>query len=93
MPRSTALIGVDEHLAWVVRVPEAPAGVTPVAPDDRALSQARFDESARAVATSLTSRGLDDFALRVVRLVLQALDEPPDLPFIGEPFGGEAGTD
>jgi hypothetical protein len=41
------------------------------------------DEAARA----------DIMVGAITRAVLEFLSDPPDLPFIGEPFGGEGGTD
>jgi len=29
----------------------------------------------------------------ITRAVIEFLGEPPELPFIGEPFGGEGGSD
>jgi hypothetical protein len=93
MPSPTALISVDEQLLWVVRIPECVAGsARSVAPDQVAGTCAEFDALAASLATG-ERPALDDLAALAAHLALRALADLPDLPFIGEPFGGEGGTD
>jgi len=91
MPRACITVTVDAQLRWVVRVPEALAGAT------RASSAAQL---ARLGAELETLPVTPDEAVRadilvgaITRAVLESLGEPPELPYIGEPFGGEGGTD
>jgi hypothetical protein len=91
MSQASITVAVDAQLHWVVRVPEALAGAT------RAASSAQL---ARLVAEFDAMQVAADDAARAEALVgtiasavIECLGEPPDLPFIGEPFGGEDGTD
>ena len=91
MPRTSVAVAVDEQLLWIVRVPEVPAGAT------CASSVAQLARlGAELDASHLTAHGVlrTDIAVGVItRAVLESLCEPPELPFIGEPFGGEGGSD
>jgi hypothetical protein len=93
MSYPSALFSVDEQLLWVLRVPESLTGAArPATPEAIAGARAGFD----ALADGLGGKGcgaLDDLAALAARLALRALADLPDLPFIGEPFGGEGGTD
>ena len=91
MLHASITVTVDAQLHWVVRVPEALAGAA------RASSAAQL---ARLGADFDAMQGTADEATRadimvgaITRAVLEYLSEPPELPFIGEPFGGEGGTD
>ena len=91
MSQASITVAVDARLHWVVRVPEAPAGAT------RASSSAHL---ARLIAEFDAMQVTVDEAARaeamvgiIVDAVIEFLGEPPELPFIGEPFGGEDGTD
>jgi hypothetical protein len=91
MPRPCRTVSVDDQLHWVVRVPSVPIGASrPSAPEQldglsRELEMARDRHS--------ESWQHDAIVDAVAMTVLTILQEPPDLPFIGEPFGGEDGTD
>ncbi len=93
MSLPTTLIGVDEHLAWVVCVPESAAGSSRAATSDHiAEASAGFDALAARLSDD-PHPGLTDLAALAASLALRALADLPDLPFIGEPFGGEDATD
>ncbi len=93
MLHPSTFVHVDEQLCWVVPVPECVLGsVRSATPEYIARGRAGFD----AAADDLTRRGqprLDDLAALAARLALSALADLPELPFVGEPFGGEEGTD
>lgn len=91
MPHASITVPVDARLQWVVRVPEALAGAA------RASSAAQLaslgaELDAMQVAAHEAVRA-DIMVGVVARVVFELLSEPPPLPFIGEPFGGEDGTD
>jgi hypothetical protein len=89
-------VAVDDDLVWVTAVPAVPLGAA------RAPSAAAFVRLCVGLADDLAAAGgsasdiaeaeagLVDAAARVVA---GYLDDLPDLPFVGEPFGGEEGTD
>jgi hypothetical protein len=84
-------VTVDAQLHWVVRVPEVLAGATrPSSSAQLASLGAEFD--AMRMTADEAARA-DITAGAVTRAVIAFLSEPPELPFIGEPFGGEGGTD
>jgi hypothetical protein len=97
VPRPSVIVEVDEQLQWVLSVPELIVGAARAAtPDDVAAMSAFFDALSRALATPDAALDGDVLADRVGRAVRAALSDQhglPDLPFIGEPFGGEGGTD
>jgi hypothetical protein len=94
--RAVSAVPVDDDLVWVTAVPTVELGAA------RAPSPAAFvhlcvqfaQESAAAgggaLEVALAEAELVDAAARVVAGYLEDL---PDLPFVGEPFGGEEGTD
>jgi hypothetical protein len=89
-------VAVDEDLVWVVAVPLADRA------DARGASPAALVHLSVRLAQDLAAAGggapeaafseqeLVDAAARAVAGYLEDL---PDLPFVGEPFGGEEGTD
>jgi hypothetical protein len=89
MPRPRAIVTVDEQLLWLIALPETPAGATcPASPASLDLLGARLDAIGRAAnddATWVTGA--------VTAALVEWLRELPELPFIGEPFGGVEGTD
>jgi hypothetical protein len=90
MPRPRAVFTVDEQLLWLVALPEALAGATRAAtPASLASLGAELDalESSLAISTG------GQLAEAVATALMQWLRELPELPFIGEPFGGAEGTD
>ena len=91
MPHPSVAVAVDEQLLWVVRVPEVLAGATRASSAAQlARLGAEFDASYLTAHEALRA----EIAVGVItRAVLESLGEPPELPFIGEPFGGEGGTD
>ena len=93
MPRPPAFVHVDEQLCWVVPVPECVLGSARSAtPEHIARARAGFDAAADDLTRHRRPR-LDDLAALAARLALSALADLPELPFVGEPFGGEEGTD
>ena len=97
MPRPSVFVEVDELLQWVLSVPESLTGVTRAAtPDDLAEMSASFDALESLLTESGSEYGLDalsDHLEHAVRALLRDARSLPDLPFIGEPFGGQGGTD
>ena len=97
MPRPSVIVEVDELLHWVLNVPELVAGGARAATaDDLAEMSASFDALSRALAAPDGQYDRDVVADRVGRALRAAFRDQhglPDLPFIGEPFGGEGGTD
>ncbi len=91
MPHPCVAVAVDEQLLWIVRIPEVPAGATRASSAAQlAWLGAEFDASHLTAHEALRA----DIAVGVItRAILESLCEPPELPFIGEPFGGENGTD
>jgi hypothetical protein len=91
MPHASITVAVDAQLHWVVRVPEVLAGAARASSAAQlALLGAEFD----AMRAALNEAARDDLVVAAVtRAVIEFLGEPPELPFIGEPFGGEGGTD
>ena len=95
MQSTSATVTVDAQLLWVVRVPELQACVA------RAASRAQlaafcgeFDALQATLPGARHAAGDAGAWVGAIALaVLESLREPPELPFIGEPFGGEDGTD
>lgn len=89
-PRNAAVI-VDHELTWVVPLPEVGVGAVLTA-SPRSLQRLGdvLDAQARSSRRDGYAAGVVDAAARIVAAYLSDL---PDLPFIGEPFGGEEGTD
>jgi len=89
---------VDGDLVWVVRAPAQRLGVARP-PTRPALFELSLDLEIDCAATrgaALTALFRDDAldaAARTVAERLAGLPDLPDLPFVGEPFGGEEGTD
>jgi len=91
MSRPHTVVAVDHELQWVVVVPEVLAGS---ARTSTAEQRAGFEAQFRALAEALRDR--ERTAAIIAAAVQAALDlagRPPDLPFIGEPFGGVEGSD
>lgn len=94
--RHVSSMPVDDELVWVTAVPTVELGAA------RAPSPAAFVHLCVQLAQELAAAGggaleaafaqseLIDAAARAVAGYLEDL---PDLPFVGEPFGGEEGTD
>jgi hypothetical protein len=91
MSHASITVAVDAQLQWVIRVLEVPAGAA------RAPSVAQLARSCAqldALPTTPEDAARAEIMVGAITLaVLEFLSEPPDLPFIGEPFGGEGGTD
>jgi hypothetical protein len=94
--RPVAAVAVDDDLVWVTDVPAVPLGACR-APSPAALvhlcvrlAQDLAAAGGLALETAFAEAELVDAAARAVA---GYLDDLPDLPFVGEPFGGEEGTD
>lgn len=87
MPRPSVAICVDDRLLWVLRLAEQGLGTArPSSPEALRELTGALEEPRPA---ELIER-MVDAAARIVAAVLADL---PELPYIGEPFGGEDGTD
>jgi hypothetical protein len=94
--RPVRAVAVDDELVWVTPLPMAACGTARRA-SPGALVHLRLqlaEESAagcdEALEAALAEEDLIDAAARAVA---RYLDDLPDLPLVGEPFGGEEGTD
>jgi hypothetical protein len=89
-------VRVDPDLVWVTPAPTAACGAarraSPAALVHLGLQLAEEWAAAggETLDGSLAQADLIDAAARVVA---GYLDDLPDLPLVGEPFGGEEGTD
>jgi len=94
--RPVAAIAVDDDLVWVTDVPAVALGAvrppSPAALVHLCVQLARELAAAGGLAleVAFAEAELVDAAARAVA---GYLDDLPDLPFVGEPFGGEEGTD
>jgi hypothetical protein len=91
MTRSRTAVAVDHELLWVVTVPEVAHGVARTSSSEQLASLARQFETLELAAGDPDQ--LATIVAGAVRSALALLGEPPELPFIGEPFGGTGGTD
>ena len=94
--RPVSAVPVDDELIWVTAVPtvelaaaRAPSPAALVHLSVR-LAQQLAAVSGAALEATFAEAELVDAAARAVA---GYLDDLPDLPLIGEPFGGEEGTD
>ncbi len=89
-------VPVDDELVWVARVPTAALGAarrsSPAALVHLhvQLAQELAEARGEALEAALAEADVIEAAARAVA---GYLDDLPDLPFVGEPFGGEEGTD
>jgi hypothetical protein len=94
--RPVSAVPVDAELIWVTAVPThelaAARASSPAALVHLRLQLARSQAAASGAApeAALAEAELVDAAARAVA---GYLDDLPELPFVGEPFGGEEGTD
>jgi len=95
MPGTDSTVAIDAQLLWVVRVPELQAGAARAASREQlAAFCAEFDAlQATLPGAGHAGGGSGVWVGAIALAVLESLREPPELPFIGEPFGGEDGTD
>ncbi len=94
--RPVSAVPVDDQLAWVTAVPtaELAAARTPSPAALVHLSVRLAQELAAAQGTALEAAFAEaELVDAAARAVAGYLDDLPDLPFVGEPFGGEEGTD
>jgi hypothetical protein len=90
MARPRAVFTVDEQLLWLVTLPEALAGAARAATP---ASLASLDAELEALGSEYAGSAGGQLAGAVTAALMQWLRELPELPFIGEPFGGAEGTD
>jgi hypothetical protein len=89
-------VTVDDDLVWIVTMPLADKAcaraASPAALVHLSVQLAQDLAAARGAAleSAFSDEELIDAAARAVA---GYLDDLPDLPFVGEPFGGEEGTD
>ena len=89
-------VAVDDELVWIVTVPLVDhASARPPSPAALVhlsvqLAQDLAAADGAALETAFDEADLIDAAARAVA---GYLDDLPDLPLVGEPFGGEEGTD
>ena len=94
--RPVVAVPVDDELVWVARLPTASLGAarrsSPAALVHLHLQLAQEHAVAHgeALEAALTEADVIEAAARAVA---GYLDDLPDLPLVGEPFGGEEGTD
>jgi hypothetical protein len=94
--RPVVAVRVDRDLTWVAPAPTAPCGAarrssrTALVHLQVRLAEEWAEACGQALDDALSQAELIDAAARVVA---DYLDDLPDLPFVGEPFGGEEGTD
>jgi hypothetical protein len=91
MPHARITVPVDAQLHWVVRVPEALAGTTRACSPAQLASHLAEFEAMRFAPNERPGAALMVGA--ITRAVIELLSEPPQLPFIGDPFGGDDATD
>ncbi len=94
--RPVATVAVDADLVWVTPLPALAPGAA------RRSSPAALVHLHLQLAQELAAAGCDpavaalgdaDLIDAAARAVARYLDDLPDLPLVGEPFGGEEGTD
>jgi hypothetical protein len=81
---------VDDELVWVVRPPSG------LAADVRPASSGDLIDLARLLDAEAEAAQQQHFLARVLDVFARAVAEAeaqPALPYIGEPFGGQEGTD
>jgi hypothetical protein len=93
--RPVVAVQVDDDLAWVTPAPTVARGAarssSPAALVHLHLQLVREQAAGgQAFEAALAEADLIDAAARAVA---GYLDDLPDLPLVGEPFGGEEGTD
>jgi hypothetical protein len=95
MEGTGAIVTVDAQLLWIVRVPQLQAGLARAASREQLTAFCgEFDALEATLNSTGTAAGEPGAWVGAIALaVLESLHEPPELPFIGEPFGGEGGTD
>lgn len=88
-------IAVDDDLVWVAPVPMAAAGAARTSSPAALLHLSVLLTHEHAVAHGVLEAPITEAELvdAAARLVAGYLDDLPELPLVGEPFGGEEGTD
>ena len=94
--RPVVAVPVDDELVWVAQVPTATLGAarrsSPAALVHLHVQLAQEHAAAHGEALE-AALAEADIIEAAARAVAGYLDDLPDLPLVGEPFGGEEGTD
>ena len=94
--RPVVAVPVDDDLVWVARVPTVALGAarrsSPAALVHLHVQLAQEHSAAHGEALE-AALAEADIIEAAARAVAGYLDDLPDLPLVGEPFGGEEGTD
>jgi hypothetical protein len=94
--RPVTVVAVDDELVWVTPAPVLQFATARV-PSPAALvhlSVGLAEELAAATGIALEAALAEaDLVDAAARAIAGYLDDLPDLPYVGEPFGGEEGTD
>lgn len=94
--RPVAAVVVDDELIWVTPLPTTGCSAARrSSPAALVHMQVQLAEEWAAACGEALEAVLEEAALvdAAARVVADYLDDLPDLPFVGEPFGGEEGTD
>jgi hypothetical protein len=97
-PRRRAVrpVAVDDDLVWIVPLPSVErASTRPSSPAAFVYLCVQLAQDLAAAQGEALESAFDDADLidAAARAVAGYLDDLPDLPLVGEPFGGEEGTD
>jgi hypothetical protein len=94
--RPVTAVPVDDDLLWVLPIPTALPGVarrsSPAALVHLHLQLAR-QQAAAGCNPEMAALAHEELVYAAARAVAGYLEDLPDLPLVGEPFGGEEGTD
>ena len=88
-------VAVDDELVWIVTVPPADrADARPASPAALVHLGVRLAQDLAAARGAALETAFDEADLidAAARAVAGYLEDLPDLPLVGEPFGGEEGT-
>jgi hypothetical protein len=87
MPPHRTAVTIDEDLLWLLPTPEVCLGAA------RASSAEAGRELARELDEPRPAELMERMIDAAARIVAAALADLPELPYIGEPFGGSEATD
>jgi hypothetical protein len=94
--RPVRSVAVDDDLVWIVTVPPVEeASARPSSPAALVHLCVRLAQDLAAAQGEALESAFDEEYLidAAARAVAGYLEDLPDLPLVGEPFGGEEGTD
>ena len=94
--RPVSAVPVDAELVWITAIPThqlaAARASSPAALVHLCVQLARHQAAADGIAIE-AALAEAELVAAAARVVAGYLDDLPDLPFVGEPFGGDEGTD